>query len=42
MDQEGRYLKALERARRYTRTSNELLVHVAGLDRPLRFTRMTP
>ena len=42
MDQEGRYLKALESAQRYTMSGDELLLHAPGLDKPLRFTRMTP
>jgi len=42
MDQEGRYLKALESAQRYTLSGDELLLHGPGLDKPLRFTRRTP
>ena len=39
----GRFpLLALESAQRYTMSGDELLLHAPGLDKPLRFTRMTP
>jgi heat shock protein HslJ len=42
MNQDDRYFKALESAERYTRNGDELLVYVRGLEKPLRFTRMSP
>jgi heat shock protein HslJ len=42
MDQESRYLGALERATRIERADPFLLVHVAGMEKPLKFTRMRP
>ncbi len=41
MNQESKYFKALEAAERYTRNGDELLVYAQGLDKPLRFIRMT-
>jgi heat shock protein HslJ len=41
MNQEGRYLKALGDANRYSLNGDELLVYAKGLDKPLRFTRKT-
>ncbi len=42
MDQETRYLRALERATRIERADPFLLVHVAEMEKPLKFTRMRP
>jgi heat shock protein HslJ len=42
MNQENKYFEALEGAERYAVNGDELLVYARGLDRPLRFTRMTP
>ena len=42
MEQEGRYLKALGAARRYSLEADTLLIYTAGSDRPLRFTRLAP
>jgi heat shock protein HslJ len=42
MEQEGRYLKALAAAQRYSTQGDELLIYTAGSDRPLRFTRLAP
>jgi heat shock protein HslJ len=41
MDQEARYLKALEGAERMALDGPYLLVYSKGLDKPLRFTRKT-
>jgi putative lipoprotein len=42
MEQEGRYLKALGAARRYSLEGDTLLIYTAGSDRPLLFTRLAP
>jgi putative lipoprotein len=42
MEQEGRYLKALAAARRYSLEGDALLIYTAGTDRPLLFTRLAP
>jgi putative lipoprotein len=42
MEQEGRYLKALAAAQRYSTQGDGLLIYTAGSDRPLRFTRLAP
>ncbi len=39
MNQEARYLKALEGAERFTQEGTTLLVHAKGMNRPLRFFR---
>jgi heat shock protein HslJ len=39
--QEGKYLKALQAAERYSLAGDVLLIYSAGTDRPLRFTRAT-
>ncbi len=40
MDQEARFLEAIERANRLEWTEPFLVVHVDGMERPLRFTRI--
>jgi putative lipoprotein len=42
MEQEGRYLKALAAARRFSLAGDTLLIYIAGSDQPLRFTRLAP
>lgn len=42
MNQEAKYLKALQDAERYALDGPFLLIHARGMDRPLRFTRHTP
>lgn len=42
MNQEARYLKALQEAERYDFDGAFLLIHARGMDRPLRFTRHAP
>jgi putative lipoprotein len=42
MEQEGRYLKALAAAQRFSLAGNTLLIYIAGSDQPLRFTRLAP
>jgi heat shock protein HslJ len=42
MNQEGRYLAALQEAERYTLDGSVLLVHTRAMPQPLRFTRATP
>ena len=41
MNQESKYLKALQDAERYALDGPFLLIHARGMDRPLRFTRHT-
>ena len=41
-EQESRYLAALQKAERYEVQGSTLLVHVQGLDKPLRFIRTGP
>jgi heat shock protein HslJ len=41
-DQETRYLDALQKAQRIEVQGKTLLVHVQGLEKPLRFTRTKP
>jgi heat shock protein HslJ len=41
MNQERKYLSALQAAERYEWKDPYLLVHCKGIDRPLRFTRVT-
>ena len=38
MAQESRYLGALQKAQRYERQGDTLLIHAEGMDQPLRFT----
>lgn len=40
MAQESRYLAALQKARRYERQGEALLIHVEGMAQPLRFFRL--
>ena len=40
--QEVRYLGALQKAQRYEVKDGSLLIHVEGMDQPLRFIRKTP
>jgi uncharacterized membrane protein len=42
MDQEAKYLKALEQAERFSIQGTTLLIHVRGVAEPLRFTRAQP
>jgi heat shock protein HslJ len=42
MNQETKYLKALQSAERYELDGAFLLVHAKGMERPLRFTRHRP
>ena len=42
MNQESRYLKALQDAERYTIDGTVLMVYSKGMDRPLRFTQNEP
>jgi heat shock protein HslJ len=41
-EQESRYLGALQKAQRYEVKDGALLVHVEGMDQPLRFSRSAP
>ncbi|QHE87631.1 META domain-containing protein [Hydrogenophaga sp. BPS33] len=41
-DQEARYLDALQKAQRLEVQGKTMLMHVQGLDKPLRFTRTQP
>lgn len=41
-DQEARYLDALQKAQRIEVQGKTMLVHVQGLEKPLRFTRTKP
>jgi heat shock protein HslJ len=41
MNQEGRYLRALGTAERYSLSGDQLRVYSKELDQPLRFIRMT-
>lgn len=41
-DQENRYLAALQQAGRFEVRGTALLIHVQGMDRPLRFIRTKP
>jgi heat shock protein HslJ len=40
--QEGKYLKALQDAERFTRDGSALLIHCKGMAKPLRFMRKKP
>jgi heat shock protein HslJ len=40
--QEARYLGALQKAQRYEVQGDTLLIHVQGMDQPLRFVRTAP
>ena len=40
--QEMRYLGALQKAQRYEVKDGSLLIHVEGMDQPLRFSRSAP
>lgn len=42
MNQEGKYLKALQDAERYARDGSALLIYGKGLEQPLRFERKEP
>ncbi len=42
MNQESRYLKALQDAERYSVEGSVLLVYAKGMEQPLRFTRDQP
>jgi heat shock protein HslJ len=42
MNQEGRYLKALQDAERFTRDGSTLLIYCKGMAKPLRFVRKEP
>lgn len=42
MEQESRYLGALQQAQRYEVQGEVLLIHTQGMDRPLRFVRTAP
>ncbi len=42
MEQESKYLKALEQAERFRIEGTALLIYVRGLEQPLRFTAMEP
>jgi heat shock protein HslJ len=42
MEQEGRYLKALAAAQRFSLAGDTLLIYTAGSNQPLRFTRLVP
>ncbi len=42
MNQEGKYLTALQDAERYTRDGSALLIYCKGLEQPLRFARKEP
>ena len=41
-DQENRYLAALQQAERFEVRGTTLLIHVRGMDQPLRFVRTKP
>ena len=41
-EQEARYLDALQKAQRLEVNGKTMLMHVQGLDKPLRFTRLKP
>jgi uncharacterized membrane protein len=42
MEQEGKYLEALQQAERFRIEGDTLLVYARGLEQPLRFTRADP
>ncbi len=42
MNQEAKYLQALQGAERYAWQGPHLLIYVAGSGKPLRFARLTP
>jgi heat shock protein HslJ len=42
MNQEGKYLKALQDAERFTRDGSTLLIYCKGMAKPLRFIRKVP
>lgn len=42
MNQEAKYLEALQGAERFEWNDPYLLIHCKGLEKPLRFTRLTP
>jgi heat shock protein HslJ len=42
MNQEAKYLKALEGAERFTRNGSTLLIYSKGLEAPLRFLAKEP
>ncbi|WP_374406352.1 META domain-containing protein [Hydrogenophaga sp.] len=42
LEQESRYLAALQKAQRYEVKGDTLLIHTQGMDQPLRFVRTAP
>jgi hypothetical protein len=42
MDQERKYLAALQKAQRFSRNGPELLIYSEGLVSPLKFTQQKP